>query len=318
MASIVKKYIYIDSKRRNHSSYPSASFYQMPLPGDGYHKQVCNIDLVQAVFPKTHPIIYFNAQILQFQEANDNQIFTVEIPFGNYTINELVDVINLKMPSTITTSVSRHNGIITIESTTGAFQFLFKTGSLAHRSIHKVLGFRNFDTTISHKHVAEFHYNLDSSMFVDLIVPEIPTVALKQTHDYALLCRIPLNTPNFTYKYFTNEFEFENLNMFYPINLPSITIDLRSSDGVQYDTNGFDHHLTFSVSYYTSLLDPSLTKQPSPTKSIQVMKAPSYEKEKEKENCKAAPKPIKKPMKNALVGATILGGTYVLLSRLKV
>lgn len=316
MASIVKKYVYIDSSRRNQSSFPSASFYQMPLPGDGYHKQVCNIDLVQAVFPKTHPNIYFKTQILQFQE--DTKVFTVEIPSGNYKVNELVDVINLKIPLTdcnflYTASVNEVTGNVTIESTTGAFKMLFQSGDLAHRSIHKVLGFRNFDTIMSTRHVGEFHFDMDSSKFVDVIVPEIPTVALKQTHDYALICRIPLDTKNFTYKYFTNEFEFENQNLFYPINLPSITIDLRSSDGGQYDTNGFDHHLTFSISYYTSLLDPSLVKQNLP-KSI-VMNAPFIEAQ---PKITKQPKPASKPkLKNALVGATILGGTYVLLSRLK-
>lgn len=109
--------------------------------------------------------------------------------------------------------------------TTGTPNFDFTT----HKGVARLLGFN--PGTDPAQTVADelFPFPIDlSNHYVDVVVPEIPSIACKRTATGKnVIERIPLNSATGTIQYFIcDPAELQSTNYFYPIKLSEITIQL--------------------------------------------------------------------------------------------
>lgn len=210
------------------------------------------------------------------------QVHTVELPVGNYDAGTLIQLLNaamipredgshgtfglqytfdlntltgaLRMSTNVPGLYTSHAEARELTGDTNEVQLAFGTGDLAHRSIRDVLGHRRAqDTPWNHEFVSEGHLDLSSSPFVDVIVEGLPTVACKRRCDprewLPVLARIPLDVANFTNKFYKPEAYDILPNAFFPIALSELRIRLVDHRGDPYDTFGFDHYITFAITY---------------------------------------------------------------------
>ena len=210
------------------------------------------------------------------------QLHTVEIPTGNYDADTLLRMLNAAMVPQedgshgtfglrytfaldtvtgavhITTNVpglyTSHTEAREQTGATNEVQLAFGSGTHALRSIRDVLGHRDAeDTPWSHEFVPSGHLDLSSSPFVDVILEGLPSVACKRRCDAGqwtfVLARIALDVSNFSNKYYKPEtYDLLN-NAFFPIAMSELRIRLLDHRGDPYDTFGFDHYITFAITY---------------------------------------------------------------------
>lgn len=135
---IKNEYIFIDSKMRNNIEYPNENFYKIFLPRP--LKNVFKIHVKNIIVPNIEYIINDTNNNLNFQE-NINEIFNIKILNGNYSIEQLIDILQTQM-NTIGKSnytIFLNNGKLFFESdlSNGFFNLILDIPN----SIFSIIGF---------------------------------------------------------------------------------------------------------------------------------------------------------------------------------
>ena len=246
---IMTKKILVDSHSiakhidHNTSSY-TVSFGSSDNPNT--YKNVIGFRLLKAII--TLP---------PFHIIDGHNTFTVEstlitIPHGYYAGLTLAAAIKNAINGTALSGYTVVYGISTLKYTIGHPTDPFTLDLTGSRRVAKILGFNatTYSTAITYTSDSAGNFRLT---YVDLVIPEIPSIACKDnSNGLAIIDRIPL-VPSFETSalsfYQTNSSEYQSQNYFFPMKLSSLTIQMYQ-DGDQkvlYDSQNGDNTFEFEV-----------------------------------------------------------------------
>ncbi len=207
---------------------------------------------------------------IKFKISGSETIHTITINPGNYTVTELADVLQI----TDETKVHHVDRSDVLASITGTYYNSTATGVVANTKgmIFKLVHSSQIKFLWNHSNItkgaarlfgffpvesgsfATDHHSekpLDISQhFVDLIIPEIPSIACKRSifngGRLDIVDRIHL-TENNTGEYVNHEPDNYVTNYFTPIRLSSLTIQLYSDNNVAFDSQNTDNNFEFEI-----------------------------------------------------------------------
>ncbi len=244
---IIKKSILIDSLSvapENTSNY--IVNFGTDIYGEVF-KNVIGFRLVKATVPHTSYTIDDNNTTIIFNNGYD---VTVTLIPGSYTFkglgNHLQDRINASSLTGFTVSSNLGNLKYTI-SHSSSFSIKW-TDSGTGLDLHKIIGFNNSDTTSSTSHTSDNAAD-QTKHFIDLVIPEIPSIACKMGSKKQVIDRIPFNSPSGSLVYYRSpEGELQTHNYFYPMKLSSLNIQLYDNDSTNlYSGNGGHNYFEFEI-----------------------------------------------------------------------
>ena len=250
---IIKKNIIIDSV----SLQPLAdtSNYKVTFGQDNYpevYKNVIGFRLVKAVIPHTVHIVTDNNKRIDYNLNGTAGNFNLTP--GSYTFSELGDhfVDELNNDTGKTFSIINDTNTYKYElnwSFGENFYFLWKTSSNNGSSSYRLFGAKNEDDTVDLTSPYTFPYIVDQTKhFVDLVIPEIPSIACKMGSKKQIIDRIPLDaSPGSLVYYETPSNELQTNNYFYPIKLSSLSIQLYTGHDKLYHSNNGDNYFEFEL-----------------------------------------------------------------------
>ena len=246
---IMTKKILVDSHSiakhidHNTSSY-TVSFGSSDNPNT--YKNVIGFRLLKAII--TLP---------PFHIIDGHNTFTVEstlitIPHGYYAGLTLAAAIKNAINGTALSGYTVVYGISTLKYTIGHPTDPFTLDLTGSRHVAKILGFNATSYSTAITYTSDFAGNFILT-YVDLVIPEIPSIACKDnSNGLAIIDRIPL-VPSFETSalsfYQTNSSEYQSQNYFFPMKLSSLTIQMYQ-DGDQtvlYDSQNGDNTFEFEV-----------------------------------------------------------------------
>ena len=243
---IEKKSILIDSVSVNPDD---TSNYTVNFGSDIYgevFKNVIGFRLVKATVPHT---IYNVNDTNKMIVLNDGSDKTINLSPGSYTFvqlgNHLQNSINSHGSlSGFTVTGNSNNFKYTISHSSN---FIIKWSSSGVGS-HTLFGFSNSDTINSTSHTSENAVD-QTKHFVDLVIPEIPSIACKMGSKKQVIDRIPLNSPSGSLVYYRSpEAELQTHNYFYPMKLSSLNIQLYDNDSTNfYECNNGHNYFEFEI-----------------------------------------------------------------------
>ena len=243
---IEKKSILIDSVSVNPDD---TSNYIVNFGSDIYgevFKNVIGFRLVKATVPHT---IYNVNDTNKMIVLNDGSDKTINLSPGSYTFvqlgNHLQNSINSHGSlSGFTVTGNSNNFKYTISHSSN---FIIKWSSSGVGS-HTLFGFSNSDTINSTIHTSENAVD-QTKHFVDLVIPEIPSIACKMGSKKQVIDRIPLNSPSGSLVYYRSpEAELQTHNYFYPMKLSSLNIQLYDNDSTNfYECNNGHNYFEFEI-----------------------------------------------------------------------
>ena len=246
---IVKKSILIDSVSANATS---TNNYVVNFGGDVYpevFKNVIGFRLVKATVPHTIYSVDPNNEQITF-----NDITTINLSHGSYTFKQLGDhlksVLNIQIPNyggvlngfnVVSDSI---NFKYTIIHSTTQFKINWSLGEAAN----KLFGFNKVDIEGSSTYTSENAVD-QTKHFVDLVIPEIPSIACKMGSKKQVIDRIPLNSPSGSLVYYRSpEAELQTHNYFYPMKLSRLNIQLYDNDTTNfYECNNGHNYFEFEI-----------------------------------------------------------------------
>lgn len=122
----IEKRLIIDSRDRNYKNYPKSSNYIIKL--NEQFRNITSIELTRAQIPQSGYTINNNNNIIHVNE--NNECYRLEVPIGDYTINDLVNKLNSVFCSShlenkYKISYNKNIGKIIFNSS-GEFQLNFK------------------------------------------------------------------------------------------------------------------------------------------------------------------------------------------------
>lgn len=181
--------------------------------------------------------------------------------------NHLIDTLNEKSFNgftgsnqiifDITSDNSSFKYVLEWNNQTFEIAFLWKTSFNNSSSSHILFGDNNVDYDFSENimNIIDNTYTFpnivnQSIHFVDLVIPEIPSIACKvSSNGRNVIDRIPLNSPSGTLVYYRSpEGELQTENFFNPIKLDSLTIQLFDNDSKQkYDSQNGHNSFEFEI-----------------------------------------------------------------------
>ncbi len=155
---IIKKYyFFIDSRFRENIENPNENNYKIFFPSK--IKNVIEIQLKNVIVPNKEYIINnFNNKFIFQEQPNEN--LEIIIPIGNYTINNLLNLIQNQMNliGNSNYSLSQINNKIKFISdlSNGIFNLLFDIED----SIYNIIGFTKSNFYQNNYYLGDFEYNL--------------------------------------------------------------------------------------------------------------------------------------------------------------
>ncbi|GAQ90387.1 hypothetical protein KFL_006340070 [Klebsormidium nitens] len=140
------------------------------------------------VFPKSMPVINEQACWLDFSEQGSPAIFSICLDPGNVSAKSFVYLLNVALASGLwkntylaaIDSVSNKISITANGRNAVPFKLLFGSGPNAENSLAPLLGFTVADTSFGLVQTAGGHVNLASSLFVDFVMENLPSIAAKR------------------------------------------------------------------------------------------------------------------------------------------
>jgi len=252
---IIKQNILIDTITIKDRDKVNTSNYKINFGEDNYpdkFKNVIGFRLINAVIPNTFLRVNSNNKNIKYNYDGDTLSFNLDE--GIYTFESLGDHLTIKLSTT-----SLQGGIVTYDTNTykynlkwtdsKVFGFLWRS---SNNSAYKLFGAQNkdFSSGMDSGDQSNFPNSADQSIhFVDVVIPEIPSIACKfNSSGKNIIERIPLNYPNGSLSlYRTPDHDFQTKNYFYPIKLSSLTIQLYDDYGNLYDNSDADHYLEFEI-----------------------------------------------------------------------
>ena len=243
---IVKKSILIDSVSINPDN---TSDYVVNFGSDIYgevFKNVIGFRLVKATVPHT---IYNVNDTNKTIVLNDGSDKTINLSPGSYTFIQLGN----HLQNTINSHSSLSGFSVTSNSTNFKYtishssKFIIKW-SKSDTGLNKLFGFSNSNTINSTSHISENAVD-QTKHFVDLVIPEIPSIACKMASKKQVIDRIPLNSPSGSLVYYRSpEAELQTHNYFYPMKLSSLNIQLYDNDSTSlYSCNNGHNYFEFEI-----------------------------------------------------------------------
>ena len=252
---IETKNILIDTKNIVDMGYKhDTSNYTVDIGSNGKYpdsfKNVIGFRLVKCIIPVC--IFHVKDDQRTFTVTVDTNPYTCTLRVGNYTFDELATTINDSLTEailgfTVLTKPVESKYVIT--HTDSEFNFTFENNNLA-----RLFGLSlNTDKTSTDSVNLSLtsDYPVDQSIhYVDLVVPEIPSIACKlNSVGQHVIDRIPLvaGAGNLNY-YEAPAYEYLTQKYFYPIKLNKLTIQLyEDSENNLYTTNGRDNYFEFEI-----------------------------------------------------------------------
>lgn len=252
---ILKKNILIDTITLKDRDTVNTSNYKINFGEDNYpdkFKNVIGFRLINAVIPNTFSRVNSNNKTIKYHYNGDNTL-SFNLDEGIYTFESLGDHLKIKLSTFLTgSSVTYDTNTYKYNLTwtdSNNFGFLWKS---SNNSAYKLFGARNkdFSSDMTSGDQTNFPNSADQSIhFVDVVVPEIPSIACKfNSSGKNIIERIPLNYPNGSLSlYRTPDHSVQTQNYFYPIKLASLTIQLYDDYGNLYDNSDADNYLEFEI-----------------------------------------------------------------------
>ena len=257
---IKEDYLLIDSRDRNQTQYPNPNNYQIDLTEE--YKDIKSVSLISSNVPKSQYLINSSNNILNFIDSNTNE-YEIQIPIGNYTINELTTQIQTSMNATAssdvyTVSSDSKTNKITI-STVGNFQLLFNGGIenyndttrniYKENSIGKIIGFSMIDLSGSNTYTSQNQYNLNGPTYILLHINELNNLDGIKNSIKNAFAKIPLDTNQNEYKFFKESNDYEVITEFSPplARLAQLNIRFLNYDNTEYDFGGLEHTFLLKI-----------------------------------------------------------------------
>jgi hypothetical protein len=178
---------------------------------------------------------------------NDSSDKTINLSPGSYTFvqlgNHLQNSINSQGLSGFTVISNTTNFKYTISHPSTLFSIKWSDSNS-----NILFGFSNSDTIRSTSHTSENAVD-QTKHFVDLVIPEIPSIACKMGSKKQVIDRIPLNSPSGSLVYYRSpEAELQTHNYFYPMKLSSLNIQLYDNDSNDfYECNNGHNYFEFEI-----------------------------------------------------------------------
>ena len=266
--------------RSNYIYYLSGSSeYGITNETGGYSefKNVIGFRLVKAIIPNTNHVILDTRNTIII-ELNDTAVtgdrdkkIKIILPTGFYTTDTIKNAFNTAIYSwsgdsgtsaanTYTISVTfdfqKKHFIFTMANN---YEFKFKWTETNINSAQTVLGFINKDTS-NFSNVINGDIPPDMSInYIDLIIDEIPSIACKyNAKGYKLIDRIGITTGLGELLEYTQKWDKDNENYFYPIKLNQLSIKLLESSHNHYYKSDRDHSFEFEITIIKNIEDFNL------------------------------------------------------------
>ena len=243
---IIKKSILIDSVSVNPDD---TSNYVVNFGSDIYpevFKNVIGFRLVKATVPHT---IYNVNDTNKMIILNDGSDKTINLSPGSYTF--------IQLGNHLKNSINSHGSLsgFTVTSNSTNFKYTISHSSnfiikwsTSGKGSHTLFGFSNSDTSNSTSHISVTAVD-QTKHFVDLVIPEIPSIACKMGSKKKVIDRIPLNSPSGSLVYYRSpEGELQTHNYFYPMKLSRLNIQLYDNHITNfYDCNQGHNYFEFEI-----------------------------------------------------------------------
>ncbi len=252
---IIKKNIIIDSVSLQ--PITNTSNYTVTFGQDNYseiYKNVIGFRLVKAVVP--HTVHTVNGNNNRVDYMLDDNPYHFELTPGTYTFTELghhfVEMLNDHSSQTFHVT----NDTIAYKYTLSwsfpeDFYFLWKTSSDNNSIAYRLFGAKNEDDISDLSSPYQFPYIVDQTKhYVDLVIPEIPSIACKMGSKKQIIDRIPLNAEAGSLVYYeTPSNELQTTNYFFPMKLSSLTIQLYNDSDKLYNSDNGNNYFEFEITY---------------------------------------------------------------------
>lgn len=251
-------YLTIDSRDRNHD-HDAANKYRIYLAQ--HLKNVYSMELISAEVPKsTYAVNEYN-NIIHFQETNTqvatNTYYEAAIPVGNYTISEVLPLIQSAMnavgSSSYVVALVNNRVRITSDLTGGDNIFRLEFRSLDNDKRYKAgsfgrqLGYAPLYKSESASYTAEALYDLDYDHFALL---NFTNIKLNSSQLNGVFQKIPMNNDNIVY--FGHKKDYRMIHEFYPpIEIDYLDIQWTDIDGNLMHFHGLPHSFTVKVDMFT-------------------------------------------------------------------
>jgi len=238
----------VNSNTRDKKLHTESHNFTIPFPCKNVH----SIKLLSVLLPKSDYIINELNNKLYFKEKNDKDII-VNIPVGNYTIDDLLKEISICMneigKSNYSINRDKKKNKITILSNPESIGEDVECFTISKEStILKVLGFSEIDHTnaLSYSSIKLHEMNERNNIILD--IPELNRIEDNTGRPF---CTAMINMQNtlfssLHYEIFDEEIELGNDN-FYP-NIESLSIKFTDYDGNLYNFHKRDCVLVFEIS----------------------------------------------------------------------
>lgn len=155
--NIKKYYFFIDSRFRKNIEFPNENNYKIFFPTK--IKNIIEIQLKNVIIPNNEYIINNTNNKFIFQEQI-NENLEIIIPFGNYTIDNLLNLIQNKMnligSSNYSLSIINNKIKFNSDLSNGFFNLLFDI----ENSIYFILGFTKSNFYHNNNYQGNYEYNL--------------------------------------------------------------------------------------------------------------------------------------------------------------
>lgn len=255
---IIKKNILIDSfSAINDINNYTTSNYIINFGTDKYtevYKNVIGFRLIKATIPNIIHTVTLNNNRIDFN-YNSNPDFITLDP-GDYNFTELgdllVNTLNVKLTTANFTIIKNTTTFkYTLNWGSGTFYFNWKNSLDNHNSPSYLLFGDNPHNYINMSSPHRFPHIINQTKhYIDLVIPEIPSIACKITSKgKQVIDRIPLTTSSGSLVYYTSpEGELETSNYFYPMKLSSLNIQLYENDSNNlYDSQNGHNYFEFEI-----------------------------------------------------------------------
>lgn len=253
---INKKSILIDSMSIVQKDNHDTSNYKVTFGTDNgpeVFKNVIGFRLVKATLPNVAHQINENNNTFYIMYHNNMLPTKIELDTGNYTFSSLGLHIEDKLNTTLGVNT------FSVISDTVSFKYTINNSVPyyflwldSNNTSYRLFGaLRKNETSSDYLPSRTFPHIVDQTKHhVDLVIPEIPSIACKSSPGgKQIIDRIPLTSPSGSLVYyFSPVTEYSSIDYFYPMKLSSLTIQIYDNDSSQlYDSQNGDNFFEFEI-----------------------------------------------------------------------
>ncbi len=224
----------LDSKNRNINNYPNSNLFQLNFNTN--YTNINSIQIVSGQIPASNYNVFSTNNKFHFVE--EDNLYTIEIESGNYTIEKLIEIIQSEMneisDNQYHIEISDITSKITITSNNN-FALYFNL----ENSIGKYLGFTQDVYENNSVYKAEELTNISPDDYVNFCIENIETTNIIDNNKYC-----------FGKLYFNDATHIVPKHIFNPpISFNMLKISFRRFNGELYDFIGMDNVITLKIEY---------------------------------------------------------------------